>query len=133
MRSKYVGGVGLKILLGSLFAPALSSIIALSPARSGVDYRSGSLSKNEPQAIYSSDPRDSWNRIFYCLFTRTVKTRLAKDFPEGAPFAPLEMMGHRDMQASKNLFERIESGDRAIDPLYPSFFTSIGPSQALEE
>ena len=40
------------------------------------DYRTGSLAKQEVQAIYGTDPRDPWNRIFYYLFTRTVDLRL---------------------------------------------------------
>ena len=33
--------------------------------------------------------------------------------------------------ASARTFERIESGDRAIDPLYPSFFNSAGVESVL--
>jgi hypothetical protein len=64
--------------------PRLSGIVLhfvalalLCSAQSGRSPRFGSLPKDEPQAIYHPDPGDAWNRIFYCLFTRTVKTRLS--------------------------------------------------------
>jgi len=70
-----------------------------------------------PQPIYSSDPNDAWNRIFYYLFSRRIETRLSDLFPEGAPFVD---------GISTRLFERDEIGDRAIDPLYPSNFANTG-------
>jgi hypothetical protein len=39
-----------------------------------------------PETIYSNSPDDSWNRIFYYLFSRRVTARLTADFPEGEPF-----------------------------------------------
>jgi hypothetical protein len=96
-------------------------------------YLIGSLRKDEPQPIYAADRDDPWNRIFYCLFTRTVRLRLSDDFPEGAPFRqpPTPLMPQRSI--SDSTFERIESGDRAIEPLYPSFLTASGPFQVLDE
>ncbi len=44
-------------------------------------------------------PNDCWNRIFYCLFTRTVKIRVTDDFPDAAPFG-----------ATTNLMGNLESG-----------------------
>ena len=41
---------------------------------------------DEPQPIYSKNPHDSWNRIFYCLFSRRLTFRYSNEFPEGAPF-----------------------------------------------
>src|SRR5262245_55407807 len=102
----------------------------LCSAQSGLNPRSGSLPKDEPQAIYHPDPGDSWNRIFYCLFTRTVKIRLSQDFSEGAPFISGRMGIYSELRFSASLFERIESGDGANDPLYPA---SIGAAQALVE
>jgi hypothetical protein len=102
----------------------------LCSAQSGLNPRLGSLPKDEPQAIYHPDPGDSWNRIFYCLFTRTVKTRLSQDFSEGAPFISGRMGIYSELRFSASLFERIESGDGANDPLYPA---SIGAAQALVE
>jgi hypothetical protein len=77
-----------------------------------------------PKAIYSSDPDDSWNRIFYYLFSRRIETRLSEQFPEGAPFVD---------GVSTRLFERDEIGDRAIDPLYPSNFANSGKYLVLTD
>ena len=77
-----------------------------------------------PQPIYSSDPNDAWNRIFYYMFSRRIETRLSDLFPEGAPFVD---------GISTRLFERDEIGDRAIDPLYPSHFVNIGSRLLLTE
>src|SRR5262245_23900188 len=111
----------------------IAALALLCSAQSGLNPRFGSLPKDEPQAVYHPDPGDAWNRIFYCLFTRTVKTRLSQDFSEGAPFTSAQMMGFPDFRVSASLFERIEGGDGANDPLYPSFFTFAGAAQALME
>jgi hypothetical protein len=110
-----------------------AALALLCSAQSGHSQRFGSLPKNEPQAIYHPDPEDSWNRIFYCLFTQTVKTRLSQDFSEGAPFTSTRMMGFPEFRVSSSLFERIEGGDGANDPLSPSFLTSAGAAEALVE
>jgi hypothetical protein len=91
-------------------------------------HRAGSLAKEEPQAVYAPDPADAWNRLFYCCFTRTVRTHLSEDFPEGAPFDPVNVMGRPGLPVSTRLFERIEGGDRSLEPFYPSFFTLYGRS-----
>lgn len=111
-----------------VLSQAAISITCLAQAPS--DYRAGSLVKQEPQPVYAADPNDAWNRIFYLLFTRTVTLRLSDNFKEGAPFIPDQSMAGRllSMNVSVGTFERIEGGDRAIDPLYPSFFSS----QAVE-
>ena len=90
---------------------------------------------DNPQSIYAADPNDSWNRIFRALFTRTVKHRVSNAFPEGAPFIRLRgfSMGPASLRISKAKFDRPELGDRAIDPLYPTFFTVDGPLQVLAE
>lgn len=79
------------------------------------------------QGIYSTSPNDSWNRIFYYLFSRRVRAMLSSDFPEAAPFHAFDgFPGYLNLQVSARTVERDESGDRAIDPLYPSFFTEAG-------
>ena len=89
---------------------------------------------DNPQSIYSADPNDSWNRIFRALFTRTIKSRLSDAFPEGAPFVPFYIrMGSFSLRISKEKFDRSELGDRALEPLYPTFFTAEGPLQVLSE
>src|SRR6266436_10372108 len=99
-------------------------------------YRLGSLPSDQPQAIYANDSQDSWNRIFYYLFTRTVKLRLTDDFREGGPFQQAHFASFPAFppgQVSDHLFERIESGDRGIDPLYPSFLDSLGTVRLMTE
>jgi hypothetical protein len=82
--------------------------------------------------IYSDDPADSWNRIFSCMFTRHVEARLSNDFAVGAPFKELANFFH--LQVSTRLFERQETGDRAIDPLYaPPSYSPEGSRQLLTE
>lgn len=97
------------------------------------DYREGSLAKQEPQPIYAADPRDSWNRIFYLWFTRTVEVRLTEDFKVDAPFSPISTMGNDSLPVTTRVFQRIESGDRAIDPLYPNFLSAKGAEAVLVE
>ncbi len=85
-------------------------------------------------AVYAPDPDDAWNRIFSSLFTRAVRAHLSSELPEGAPFARTEygQFPHA-LSVSTRAFERVETGDRAVEPLYPSFFTSAGASQVLSE
>ena len=89
---------------------------------------------NNPQSIYAADPNDSWNRIFRALFTRTVKARVSDAFTEGAPFSPFHVrMGSFSIRLSKEKISRTEIGDRAIEPLYPTFLTATGPLQVFSE
>lgn len=69
-------------LTGLLSVPFLSMALvsATCVAQTPPAYRAGSLTKQEAQSIYALDPQDPWNRIFYLLFTRTVKLRLADSF-----------------------------------------------------
>jgi len=86
------------------------------------------------EAIYAKDPNDSWNRIFRALFTRKVEARVSDAFPEGAPFEAFQVrMGSFPIRLSKRKLGRTELGDRAIEPLYPTFFTAEGPAHALNE
>jgi hypothetical protein len=90
------------------------------------------FSSTDPRAVYAADLEDSWNRIFSLLFTRTAKVRMSNDFPEAAPFVPFtEAMATKNLKISKSTFERTEIGDRAIEPLYPSFFTDEGTRQVI--
>ena len=86
------------------------------------------------ESIYAADPNDSWNRIFRVLFTRTVNARVSDAFPEGAPFESFHVrMGSFPLRLSKQKLSRIELGDRAIEPLYPTFFTAAGPARVLSD
>lgn len=95
----------------------------------------------EPQAVcvYSADPQDPWNRIFRVLFTSSFQVRLSDAFPEGAPFDRFQVrMGSFPILLSRLSFTRFELGDRAIEPVYPAFFTNdrsrpVFYEQALDE
>jgi hypothetical protein len=107
---------------------------ALSIVADGPDYGAGSLTKLEAQSIYAADPHDAWNRIFYLLFTRTVEVRLTDDFKGVGPYESIDnVMGHPSLTVTSRRFERIESGDRAIDPLYPNFFNAAGAESVLAD
>ena len=95
------------------------------------DYRAGSLAKQEAQSIYAADPHDSWNRIFYLLFTRPIKFRLTEDFGHEGSFVLVSTIGKPSLPVTSQIFERIESGDRAIDPLYPNFLSAKGAESVL--
>jgi hypothetical protein len=96
---------------------------------------SGFRLADAPEATYSPDPNDCWNRIFYFLFSRKFDALLSSQFPEGAPFRALEGMpgALNNLQVSTRTFERTETGDRPIDPLYPSFFTDLGARPILND
>jgi hypothetical protein len=56
------------------------------------------------------------------------------DFADRAPFGQIQYVQFpHELAVSTRLFERTETGDRAIEPLYPSFFSSVGTSQVLSE
>jgi hypothetical protein len=93
-----------------------------------------------PSAIYAPDPNDSWNKIFFYLFSRRVETRVTDEFPEfrdATPFVHQENPTGATLPSSIGVstqsFERDEVGDRAIDPLYPSFLRSKGAEVVLNE
>ena len=96
----------------------------------GLDPMAGTLSRDEPQAVYSPDPADPWNRVFHALFSRTIRARVTGDFRGAAPLETTKATG-RELEVSKKFFERIEGGDRAIEPLDP-FASSFGSKLALE-
>lgn len=80
-----------------------------------------SLARDEAQAVYGPDVTDPWNQIFYLLFTRQIRSQLLVEPALPARMAP------ETLALSERRVTRIESGDRAIDPLYPSW-TWMGSS-----
>lgn len=87
-----------------------------------------------PGSVYATDPEDPWNRIFRVLFTSTFQVRVSDAFPEHAPFEPFYVrMGSFPIRLSKMPFSRFELGDRAIEPVYPAFFTPERPRPVLSE
>lgn len=87
--------------------------------------------QDAPQPIYSENPDDPWNRIFYQMFTRRIEMRVSSEYPEGAPFKEFREGSAR--RVSTRTFERLEIGDRAIDPLYPNFFNDTGARRVLTQ
>lgn len=76
----------------------------------------GSLLSNQPQPIYDPDPSHAWNRLFHLLFTRTLEVR------RGAVTGwPVFSASDERTPVSTRTVTRIEGGDGAIDPLYPSW------------
>jgi hypothetical protein len=112
------------VIRRALLAALLAGPIACTPKTpalerapsGGFDPVRGSLARDEPQPIYAPDPDDPWNQAFYLLFTRTVAARVLAD---GA--SPLVGPGVDPLSVTDRSVTRIESGDRAIDPLYPSW------------
>jgi hypothetical protein len=86
-----------------------------------------------PEQIYSDNPNDSWNRIFYYLFSRRVTARLSSEFPDAAPFEKVPEINLVHLEQSTRTFERSETGDWAIDPLYPSFLSDDGTRVVLRD
>jgi len=87
-----------------------------------------------PEPIYAQDPNDAWNRIFYFLFSRRIDAYLSDEFPDCGPFhrEQIKMGGAvPGLHMSEGLFERKEVGDRAVDPLYPSFMVAAGSRLVL--
>src|SRR6187551_1234225 len=84
-------------------------------AAPGFDPMRGSLERAAPQPVYSEDAADPWNELFFLLFTRSVPARVIA--PDALPFSA----GDERLRLSDRRVTRIEAGDRAIDPLYPSW------------
>lgn len=93
------------------------------------------LSSTNPESVYADDPADSWNQIFRLLFSRTVKVTVADDRSAKSPFTNLDEArgGIRGLRVNREVIDRFELGDRAIDPLYPSFFNNAGVRYVLVE
>jgi hypothetical protein len=85
-----------------------------------------------PTPIYSPNPQDPWNRLFAILFSRQFQVYKTSDFPEAAPFE--NSASDNELRVSTRLFARVETGDRAIDPLYyPPYNSREGRTQLLED
>jgi hypothetical protein len=78
--------------------------------------------------VYSTDPADSWNRIHTILFARTIAAFETSEYPEARASAPLPdpIAPFLALRVSGRTYDRDESGDRAVEALYPSFITSRG-------
>jgi hypothetical protein len=118
------------VVLGIIVAAPASVLLAQQETQ--IPSRAALL--NAPQPIYSNDLHDSWNRIFYYLFSRRIEARFTPDFPERGPFRDDEAsFSSRQQQVSTRTFARQETGDLPIDPLYPSFFSDAGGRIVLSD
>jgi hypothetical protein len=119
------------------FCLALLPMASFSLAQSGQDPGGpGTLRTNEIQPVYAASPDDPWNQIFYCLFTRTIKARVSSEFQGCGPFATFSVNFVVRMSLSTHSVQRVESGDRAVEPLYPLFPPAShhgGPAELLAE
>lgn len=113
-------------VLGTVTAGLLANVLAFAQ-RAPSDLPRVGLGAT-PELIYSVNPNDPWNKIFYFLFSRKLTVRLSSDFAEGAPF--IDRSGRK---VSTRVFERNETGDRAIDPMYPTFAVGFGSMLALSD
>jgi hypothetical protein len=93
---------------------AAIALLLLQPTP-GFDPLHDSLARDEPQPIYATSPDDAWNQVFFLLFTRSIPSRV---MAAGSPFVSA---GDERLKLTDERIVRIESGDRAIDPLYPSW------------
>ena len=117
---------------GSAFLVALVIVLTMScpslPQGAPVNLPRVAL-PDAPDLIYSRRSDDSWNTIFYFLYSRRLSARLSSDFPEGAPFLDLGA----GIKVSDHVFERNETGDHPIDPMYPTFFVGYGSMVVLRD
>jgi len=124
-------------LLTTILVFASICSIGCSPSTAGSNHGGtphAVFASNDPQSIYAADPNDSWNRIFHALFSRSINVRVASDFRKNAPLVAFHvLMGSFDIRISKDIVNRMEIGDRAIEPMYPAFLTAEGPLQVLSE
>lgn len=100
-----------------------------------LDYRDGSLAEERPQSIYSEDSSDPWNQIFFALYTKAFDIRISDTFGVFANSEAYEKVSLllSSQRISRQVYRRIEGGDRAIDPLYPSFAQDDGVVGVLTE
>ena len=84
-------------------------------APGGFDPTHGSLARLEPRSIYARDRNDPWNLVFHLLFDRAIRSQLV------APGAVIFGGMDERLRLSDRHLTRIEDGDRAVEPLYPSW------------
>jgi hypothetical protein len=109
-----------KVAIVAAMVCLLVARLAIDEAKQRVDSTSSTDAHptslvREPQGIYVSDQNDAWNQVFFLLFTRTVNARVI------APDSPVLFSGDPNVKVSEKRISRVEDGDRAIDPLYPSW------------
>ncbi len=84
-------------------------------------------------SVYGSDSNDAWNRIFRALFTRSIDARLATELDSSEPAATVELDAAFEVSVSQRTFERVEFGDRAIEPFYDGRRLFFHAAAAVED
>ncbi len=96
-----------------IVAAVAAALPVAARVRDAAVYRDdGSLRRDEPAPVYSTDPRDPWNRIFHLLYARKLRAQV------------------RDAESSKTPWRsitRLEGGD------IPEFFFPPDARYLLEE
>jgi hypothetical protein len=57
----------------------------------------GSLRRNEPAPVYSTDPRDAWNRLFHLLYARKLRAQVATPENSEAPWSSITRLEGGDL------------------------------------
>src|SRR5713101_1279622 len=57
----------------------------------------GSLLRNEPAPVYSTDPRDPWNRLFHLLYARKLRAQVGPSEPSNAPLSSVTRLEGGDI------------------------------------
>src|SRR6266852_6233231 len=53
----------------------------------------GSLLRNEPAPVYSTDPQDPWNRLFHLLYARKLHAQVGPPEHSKAPWSSITRLG----------------------------------------
>ena len=102
----------------ALIAAAVAAVLAVpAMARDAAVYYEdgplrGSLRRNEPAPVYSTDPRDPWNRLFHLLYARKLRAAI------GSP---------DNFQVAVRSITRLEGGD------LPEFFFAPDARYLLDD
>jgi len=57
----------------------------------------GSLLRNEPAPVYSTDPRDPWNRLFHLLYARKLRAEVGPPENSNAPWMSITRLEGGDL------------------------------------
>ena len=57
----------------------------------------GSLLRNEPAPVYSTDPQDPWNRLFHLLYARKLRAQVGPSEPSNAPLSTVTRLEGGDI------------------------------------
>jgi len=121
VESGFAEGARLRSLNACFVRPSVCGV-----ATDVAGFRTGSLPRLEPQAIYSAHLHDPWNRIFYLLLTRTVGICLSEDFKNEGPFVPASAMAIQDHGPPAGSSNASRAATGRSTRLYPSSLSPQG-------